>query len=368
MSGVDLMARYGSHHFPGPDCRVTSLRNLLDYFGTKESYSWVAGLSSSVGFTYRVGATAKDRLLDPDLDYLAYFRPISGYRVDCLDRAAQNYSAMLQGNHPDDPDESFDLMRRYLREGIPVLAAVSRRLLAKQPYQFPRCLKGIDFGGHWTMVVGIDDERKVVTLFDTDARTPMELSHDEFQRARSHGDGHDRMFMKSRNRWMVFVPASEQPPKPHLVTVALTRVLAQMRTRGTDGVVYHGLHGIEHLAQELPTWRATDTWPADSLKATAFMLRVNNVLSAGGCGRKSFAAFLRRASAVCQSDALERAGVAAKDAASHWDALIVAVHAVAFSGDGSGTFDTPAMRDRLGRIVDAEHTVADEMQSFLERA
>ena len=369
MSSTDanVAARYGRHHFSGMDCRLTALRNLLDYFGIKESFAGVVGMSSSHGFTYRPRPLrGAERLLHPDLDFTEHFYAISGSRTDCIEQAATTYNAELEGNYPDDAERSLDRMRVYLREGVPVMVAVSRRALATRmgrAYDMPAFMQGIDFGGHWVVLAGIDDRRKTVTLFESDWPRPVELAQDEFRRLRCLGDDRDNCFMKSRNRWMAFVPSGEQPPRAQLVGVALAKCLFRLRMRGRGGSAARGLHGIRTLANELPGWVVSKELSLEKLRATVFMLRLqSDALGGGGLGRREFTKFLGGAARECRSDALASAAASCGRAGAGWDRLVARLTGVFEPGFRSMAADVGSV---LRDIVDAEERVADGIEAYV---
>jgi hypothetical protein len=209
MPPANLVEQYRKHHFVGRDCRLTCLRNVLDYFGVKESYATTFGMSSCFHFGYRKEKfTYPERLEAPYCDLSDYYYPILGQRLNCMENLADTYHATFMGNYPDEAHGSFDRIRELVGNGIPVMAAVSRAMLCEytgRPAHAFEFLPGVDFGGHWVVVAGVDDDAETVTLFDADLEKPIIVPLKLFQDARSAGDGQDSCFIQSRNRWAVFI-------------------------------------------------------------------------------------------------------------------------------------------------------------------
>src|SRR5258705_1892750 len=153
-SNPNISEKYRQHHCVGLDCRLTNLRNLLDYYGHKTSYSAVFGLSCSFDFGYRRALADDDRLRHPDFDFANYFYSVTGHRFDCIEQMAFNSSACLLGNYPDTAESSLDRIRVYLDQSIPVMVAVSRKSISDHIHRedgFPAYFNGIEFGGHWVI-------------------------------------------------------------------------------------------------------------------------------------------------------------------------------------------------------------------------
>ena len=372
MQTVDIMKEYPKHHYLGLDCRLTCLRNLLDYFGIKESYATTFGMSSSFNFVYRKDAfTYAESLEMPSCDFSQHFYPISGHRFDCMDKLAYTYSATFIGNYPDDAESSLDRMRDFLRHGIPVMVAMSRDILCHyvgRATGVPDFMGPIEFGGHWVILVAVDDHQKTVTLYETDLQEPITMSQELFQTARSAGDNHQNCFMKSRNRWVVFIPPSTTPAKSDMVRTALTKTAFHMRKQSGPGRVYLGLQGLRVLADELPTWRVSDEFSADKFKATAWMMQLQGeTLSSGGLGRKLFASYLHRAAHICQSDSLQAASDTCLVAAETWR-LLIARTVQRILGEGwSDLSPDPEFGPWMQTIVSAETSTVNKIDEFLCR-
>jgi hypothetical protein len=172
---MNLTARYKSAHYTGLDCRITNLRNLMHFYGTKQSYSTIYGMSAGLDFAYRTGRSARDVVEHPDFNFPTYFRATTGSSFNIIEQLAFNYGACVHGNYPDTPEASWLKIRQYLSAGMPVMLAVSRLVLSAflgREDGFPSYLNGIEFGGHWVVITDIDEDLQTTTIFDTDMVHP----------------------------------------------------------------------------------------------------------------------------------------------------------------------------------------------------
>jgi hypothetical protein len=369
---IDIGNRYRRHHCTGLDCRLTNLRNLLDYFGYKESYSSVFGLSSSFDFGYRKSLNQEDRLQYPDFDFSPFFYSVTGHRFDCIEQMAFNCSASMVGNYPDSPEASLARMRHYLGNSIPVMVALSRMVISqhmRRPDGFPEYLQGIEFGGHWVILTAIDDVKKTVTIYDTDSPNPIEMPQEVFQFARTCGDDHDNCLMKSRNRWVVFVPPARLPSRVHMVQTALAKTVYHMKIRASAEESYRGLHGLQVFARELPLWPEMSELKGDRLKASTFILQLNAEVLSSGLGRKLFASFLHQSADICKSDALQEAANLCSDASRCWRQLvhILAPITNVSTAPSWNRWDKWETEVLLERILGLETKAVDKIEDFVDR-
>jgi hypothetical protein len=324
--GADsMLERFQQIHSPGRDCRLTCARDLLEYFGLRYSHSIVQGLSSSYLFSYAREDHGFQALLYPELDFRGYFSAVSGGVLEIL----ENLACLLNGRYlvqQQDPAEvRLETLRPYLAEGIPVLVAVCRDVvydhLGFEYPAWPPYLGPLKFGGHFMPVVGVDDSRGVVQMFETNRPGLLELPLAVLHRARTQGDGDPDYRMQSRNRWAVFVPPPVPPPLPSLMRTALRKTVHAMTDSPGARRGASGLPALQQFCREMPRW--AEQMPRERYQASLYMLRLNSVeLSTGAMGRKGFGIFLRRAAVALGQPELEAVAFAYAEAAEAWQALI----------------------------------------------
>ncbi|HEX6740041.1 MAG TPA: BtrH N-terminal domain-containing protein, partial [Vicinamibacteria bacterium] len=320
-----MRERFQHIHSPGRDCRLTCARDLLDYFGLRYSHSVVQGLSSACLFSYARPEDGLQALLYPELDFRGFFSAVSGGVLEILENLAYLFNGRYLVRQQDPADLTLQELRPYLAEGIPVLVAVCRDVVYDHLGLFyppwPSYLGPLKFGGHFMPVVGIDDARGVVQMFETNRLPPLELPFEVLHRARTQGDGEADYRMQSLNRWAVFVPSPAPPPLPALMRTALLKTVHAMTDSASARAGASGLPALERFCRELPHWAERMT--RDHYQASLFMLRLNSVeLSTGAMGRKGFGIFLRRAAVALGQPELEPAAHAYAEAAEAWQDLL----------------------------------------------
>lgn len=366
MSSESLHERYRRVHRIGQDCRITCSRNLLELYGHRHSYSTIQGLSSSFFFTYRRTFGPREQLLFPSGAFCDIFWPVAGQRFEALENLTYLFNATLVTHEGESNASAEASIRGYLREGMPVMVAISREVIQRHlgfDYVFPSFLSGLNFGGHWVVLTGIDDQRGTAWVFETDNLVPMEVPLEVLAAARTHGDNDPSFYLKSRNRWAVLVPPSQRPPLGHMIQAALTKVVANM-TEAAATSEQMGLPALAKLRQELPGWWERDDLPLEKLKATVFMLRLSSDMIAGGSlGRRSFGIYLRQAERVLGEPRLGTAAACYGDAAELWGRLMDTLEARLFQGQGPSTFATPDVRELLDQLFDLEQRGFAQLES-----
>jgi Domain of unknown function (DUF4872)/Butirosin biosynthesis protein H, N-terminal len=364
MSEHSLAERFKRIHRPGQDCRITSTRNMLELYGHRLSYATVQGLASSFYFSYRKEFSAADLLVFPGGNICEYYWPISGQRLEVFENIAYLFNAELLTGADQTPEAAEQTLLEFLREGVPVMVAVARFALAEyfeQVLRFPPYLRDLRFAGHFITVVGVDLVRRIAKILDTDHSQLLEIPLSVLARVRVEGDHEQNYFMRSRNRWVVLLPSSSQPPLKQMMRSALGRTLHLLLA--TQAGAVSGVTGLRKFCQELPHWVEDSTLTQDKLKATVFVMRMaSDKLAGGSVGRRSFGMFLRQAGESLGSKALVDAAHHYGDLTALWQRLLSAVEAKVFVGNAPETLNVPELHDLLSQILTLEMRGVEQLQ------
>jgi hypothetical protein len=358
MSQSSLAERYQRVHRPGQDCRVTSTRNLLELHGYRHSYATVQGLSSTFFFTYRKTFSALDLMTFPSGDICSHYWPVGGQRLEVFENLAYLFNANLVTGTGQTSEQAQESLLDFLRQGVPVLVAVSRFALADlvgAPMRFPPYMGELRFAGHFITVVGCDEARGIVTAFDSDHNRKLEIPLAVLAQARTDGDGAPNYFMQSNNRWVVFLPGNSVASFKDLARTALSRTVhTWLGAAGDDGNA-GGLAGLQMFCDELPGWTDRADMPLDKLKASTYVMRMTSDKIAGGSlGRRPFGMFLRQAGdALGERTLLDAAGHYA-ELTVLWEQLMTEMETRVFDPAGPRSLDAPAIRQLLRQVMDHE--------------
>jgi Domain of unknown function (DUF4872)/Butirosin biosynthesis protein H, N-terminal len=365
-----MLERFQRIHSPGRDCRLTCARDLLDYFGLRYSHSLVQGLSSACLFSYARPDHGFQALLYPELDFRSFFSAVSGGVMEILENLAYLFNGRYLVQPQDPADVTLQALRPYLAEGIPVLVAVCRDVVYDHLGLFyppwPSYLGPLKFGGHFMPVVGIDDERGLVQMFETNRQPPLELPFEVLHRARTQGDGDPDYRMQSRNRWAVFVPSPVPPPLPALMRAALSKTVHAMTDSASARSGASGLPALERFCREMPHWAEQMT--REHYQASLYMLRLNSVeLSTGALGRKGFGIFLRRAAVVLGRPELEATAFAYAAAAEAWQELLDLIDDEVLDPASTRVLPAAPLAAATAEVLRCEQDAFERLATVVER-
>ena len=175
--------RFGRGYLPGFDCRLSTLRNTLAFYGHPYSNGMVLGLSGALCFSY--ADSARNRLP---------FHTVAGVSDQTLEGTAAALNLyMHRGRH--DPDHGGTaLFREYLADGIPVNVAVYRPTLKRAQFRGRpvRISDATAVGFHYVTVTEHHPATGEYTVFETDGAAPFRVTEDELMDAWFHDRAHHR--------------------------------------------------------------------------------------------------------------------------------------------------------------------------------
>ncbi|MCG2677779.1 BtrH N-terminal domain-containing protein [bacterium] len=233
----------GFTHRVGVHCATTAFRNLFEYEGHRLSEDMCFGLGSGLGFTYWkdkrmpfpfVGGRTRD--LEKDL---------------CRNLGIGMNPAPFQGDgvkayETRSRKKAYATLRKLILKNQPVIINVDLYYL---PYfwggQEPP--PGAHFGGHFIVVAGIDEEKGVAYVADTNFSGLQEIKLSDLEEAR---DSKHKPFPPC-NRWYILEVPEEITPLNKAIKIALTKNYQQMQK---PPIKILGLKGMRYFAQDIVNW------------------------------------------------------------------------------------------------------------------
>ena len=159
----------GFELFAGKHCETTALKRVLDYHGLSLSEEMLFGLGGGIGFVY----WHTKRMTSP------FIGARYGKGNDFVFNICQRIGAKVTIIETSSPKRAYEELKRLLRDDEPAVLYVDMVYL---PYlALP---EQAHFGGHVIVVVGLDEERGQVYIYDR-ARNPVTASVGDLVRARS---------------------------------------------------------------------------------------------------------------------------------------------------------------------------------------
>jgi len=261
----------GFQHRPGVHCGSTALCDALRARGLELSEPMAFGLGAGLGFWYLVVPSFTPSHL------------IQGRGPGLERNACEVLGAPAVERTAADADGALRGVREALQRGLaPILSTELSRL----PYWRART----PFGGHRVVLAGLDEERELAFLADTDRLGLQEVGLAALDEARATLAP---PFAAEGRPWME-VDAPEAPrPLAEAIEEALRR---QAREMLIDAGGQAGLEALERFAADLPRWPAKAESAKDLSRCFRYAYQVIEVRgTGGGLFRKLYARFLREA-------------------------------------------------------------------------
>ncbi len=169
---MTLTEKYKVNYLPGFDCRMTTFRNNLAYYGHVLSNGMILGLSGCLSFIY--GTPEKNRI--------PFFTAV-GITDQTLEGLSTVFDSYIsRGRYHIDDKNILESLKEKLAKNILINVAINRPLLSHL-----RMGKGKDdftvdplnIGFHYVTITEVNDNN--ITFFETDYREPLTYDFGTFK-------------------------------------------------------------------------------------------------------------------------------------------------------------------------------------------
>ncbi|NOU19328.1 MAG: DUF4872 domain-containing protein [Bacteroidales bacterium] len=349
------------------DCHVTSIRDVLHYYGTNISPYMCFGIGGGINFNYiPVNVTVKCNNPPVKLPFWV----IMGSNVTYVD-ICHEFNITPHVYRFTNKDVAWEQTKKFIDNKQPVLIDVVDLFLYKKeigPLNDMPFLKNlfdqiqvpefIDFitSGSKNLVIGYDDIKESAIIIYTIFLAPIEIPISLLKKLRSEEKACPPVF----NETVVFDVPEKSLPIDYLITKGITKCCLRMMdnnmyTQDTDGRKYsQGLKGIKQFFSDLETM--SDIIPdKDMLKKTFF---VSSMLSRGfanrwGAYRFPFGKFLQESAKINGNKTFNSIGANYLGLSEKWTLLmdIIGAKVLAENFDFVNDSDTKKL---LQNIIDEE--------------
>lgn len=290
----------GFTHRVGVHCATTAFRNVLEYEGHRLSEDMCFGLGSGLGFTYW-----KTKRMP--------FPFVGGRTRDLEKDLCRNLGIGMKAYETHSRKKAYRALRELILKNQPVIINVDLYYL---PYfwggQEPP--PGAHFGGHFIVVAGIDEEREVAYVADTNFSGLQEVKLKDLEEAR---DSKHKPF-PPHNRWYILKVPPELTSLNKAIKMALTKNYQEMLKPPIRNL---GLKGMKYFAQDIVNWpqEISSSSLEDVLLNTYIYMEEDG--TGGGAFRRVYARFLKEAGEVLENAALKDLSSKYEEIADHWTDL-----------------------------------------------
>ena len=290
----------GFTHRVGVHCATTAFRNVLEYRGLPLGEDMCFGLGSGLGFTYW-----KDKRMP--------FPFVGGRTRDLEKDLCRNLGIGMKAYETRSRKKAYVTLRKLILKNQPVIINVDLYYL---PYFWgnQKPPSGAHFGGHFIVVAGIDKEKGIAYVADTNFPGLQEIKLSDLEEAR---DPKHRPF-PSHNRWYILEVPTEITPLNKVIKKALTKNCQEMQK---PPIKILGLKGMRYFAQDIVNWPREIAPPSLNPALLNTYIYMEEGGTGGGLFRRIYARFLKEAGEILKDEALKDLSLEYEGIADHWTDL-----------------------------------------------
>lgn len=320
-------------HRPGVHCESTALRNIYEFYGFNFSEPMIFGLGSGLGFIYWKMKRMK-------------FPFIGGRGRDLDKNLCANLGVGLETRQTSSRRKAYQTLTEMLGSGVPAAIRVD------MPYlKYLNLSPEAHFGAHTVVVAGLDEQRGVAYLADTQYEKLQIATLGELEEARASRFGP----FPAKNSWFEFKFPAELTPLDKAIKRAIAKTVDSMLNPPIRNM---GVKGIRHFGSEIVKW--LEEYPPQEFgwgyKFTYVYLEEDG--TGGGCFRYLFARFLREAGEFINSDGLKSSGDRYEQVGKRWTEVAYLVRDIP---NGARVGDIQKL---LFEIADEEQEILSALKKF----
>lgn len=240
--------------------------------------------------------------------------PFVGGRTRDLEKdLCRNLGIEMKAYETHSRKKAYRALRELILKNQPVIINVDLYYL---PYfwggQEPP--PGAHFGGHFIVVAGIDEEREVAYVADTNFPGLQEIQLKHLEEAR---DSKYKPF-PPHNRWYILKVPQELTSLNKAIKMALTKNYQEMLKPPIRNL---GLKGMKYFAQDIVNWPQgiAPSFLNPALVNTYIYMEEDR--TGGGAFRRVYARFLKEAGEILGNAALKDLSLEYEEVANHWTDL-----------------------------------------------
>ena len=327
----------GFVHRPGVHCESSALRDIFEFYGSAFSEPMIFGLGSGLGFTYWYGKR------------MPY--PFVGGRARALYKnLCNNLGVTVKLNKTSSKTKAYKALKTLIAENVPVMIHVDMPFL--------KCLglpEEAHFGGHVVVVAGINENKGVVYIADTNFKKLQTATLEELEKARA---SKFKPF-PPENKWFTFEFPTELTPLEKATKKSISKTVETMLEPPIKNL---GTKGIQHFADEITKW--PEEYPPRKLpfkqlyEVTCIMLEEDG--TGGGCFRYLYSEFLKEASEHLDIKELADLGEQYRQVGEEWTKVAHLIRSIP-----SNPTNTIKIKETLLEIAKEEERILSSLKNLL---
>lgn len=312
---MTITEKYQANHLTGFDCRMTTFRNNLAYYGYSLSNAMILGMSGCLSFVY---SNLKNNRIP--------FYTVAGITDQTLEGLSNIFDTYLtRGEYSFGDETIIKSLQKKLDENILINVAINRPFLEhirsgknKKDY----IIEFSNIGFHFVTITEIKEGK--VTFFETDYSQPLTYDINTFMELWFFDDIYKRDVIDPPQRcngkfYTILPPRIIANKKKKTILFAIDKVVSSFFSKKQDS--YYGSKGVETLFKEIGQWN--EHTEVDSITRSILFLKIlEKYLSGGGFGRRLYSYFLSEVSSELMDEKLKSIAMEFRETSKLWSRFI----------------------------------------------
>lgn len=309
---------YQKNHLSGFDCRMTTFRNNLAYYGCSLSNGMILGMSGCLTFVY---SNLKNNRIP--------FYTVTGITDQTLEGLSSVFDTYItRGQYSYGDKDIIESLKQKLEKHSLINVAINRPFLehirsGKEKSNY--IVEFSNIGFHYVTITAI--KGRMVTFFETDYGHPLEYDFDTFMELWFFDDIHKRLIIDPPQRcngqfYTILPPNVIANKDKKTILHSINKVVVSFFS--DKGSIYHGSKGIDTFFNEIYHWN-TDSKEESIFSSIQFMRILEKYLSGGGFGRRLYSYFLSEVSTEWKDYDLKAIAMEFRDTSKLWSEFIAKI-------------------------------------------
>jgi hypothetical protein len=308
---MTLTKKYQSIQLIGFDCRMTTFRNNLAFYGFPMSNGMILGLSGCFTFVY---SNLKNNRIP--------FYTVAGITDQTLEGLSSVFDTyIIKGKYSFDDKNIIKSLKQKLNKNIPVNVAINRPFLEhirlgrkKEDY----VIEFSNIGFHYVTITEIIEDS--ITFFETDYTLPITFDIETFMELWFFDDFHKRFVIDPPQRcdgkfYTILPPKINANNDKKTINYSINKVVLSFFSEGGD--IYHGEKGLSTFFEEINNWENEASTECIE-RSILFLKFLEKYLSGGGFGRRMYSYFLAEISSEMDDKNLKDIAIMFKETSKLW--------------------------------------------------
>ena len=288
-----------------------------------------------------------------------------------LESIPSQFGAYIIRNKLSKDSSIYSQISGYLEQGLPVNVAINKPLLTyylgERSKEFQ--IEFYNIGYHYVTVTAID-QNNYVTLFETNSRTPIRLSAQEFEDIWFFDSKYARKVVDKYQQcdgyyYCLYPPISTPQLCYYTKLLAVKRVVDSFFFSPIESV---GSRGLDIFLEDTQSWREKKPEEGMLISSIRFFRVLELPLSGGGFGRKLFGFFLADLAESINDEVLRDLSKKFTRGASRWSKFICQINSTEVIKNNRINFDKLGdyIDEMVPELVDLEKECMDQLGNWVD--